>query len=972
MFEPSDGPRYFGVPVGVDFPRAVVSGLREHLKHAAPHAMGRVTLYVNTRRMQRRIRAIFDDGPAGFVPKIRLVTDLSESLELAHIPKAVPPLRRRLELVRLISTLLDADPNLAPRSSLFDLADSLMKLMEEMQGEGVSPDAIRGLDVSDQSGHWENALQFINIVQTYFRDQHDAPDREARQRRVIEELTALWANTPPTDPIIVAGSTGSRGATALFMKAVAALPLGAVILPGYDFSMPAECWDDLSDALTAEDHPQFRFRRLLADAGLPMTAVRRWSAEIPVCEDRNRLVSLALRPAPVTDQWLSEGPDLAGIETACADLTLVEAPTPRSEALAIALRLLKAAGDGQTAALVTPDRLLTRQVEAALQRWNILPDDSAGTPLPLTPSGRLLRHVLSLIGTELTAESLLTVLKHPLTQGDEHLWVQELELSLRKNGPPFPTRDALLVWAENQKVDARDWINWIFDTLDPLFGMTHADFGDFLAAHITAAEALARGPDREKQSLLWLKDDGEEALKQINAMRDESDCGLSLDVADYRNLFSAILSGGQVRNSEQPHPNILIWGTLEARVQGAELLILGGLNEGTWPERPDPDPWMNRAMRLKAGLLLPERRIGLSAHDFQQAIAAPEVWLTRSKKSDDAETVPSRWVNRLTNLLGGLEAGKPALQAMRARGDHWLALTNALEQPVDIDKAKRPSPRPPVSARPKRLSVTAIKHLIRDPYAIYARDILRLRPLDPLVLSPDARLRGTLLHRIMERFIDERTVETPEQARVRLLTIAETVLAQDAPWPTARSIWKAKLERVADWFLEREMARLPNIARSHVEAKGAVDIADPEFRLTGTADRIDRDHDGQLHIYDYKTGSPPTKKQQTHFDKQLLLEAWMAEQGGFDEVEKARVAGATFIGLGATPKEEPAPIGDDEEGVEVTWARFLALLTRYADPAQGYTARRAMFSEKTPSDYDQLARFGEWDISDDAVVEDLS
>lgn len=977
MFDPSDSPRYFGVPVGVDFPRAVVDGLRERLKGTAPHAMGRVTLYVNTRRMQRRIRAIFDAGPAGFVPKIRLITDLSDTLDLPHIPKPVPPLRRRLELVRLISALLDADPELAPRSSLFDLADSLMKLTEEMQGEGVPPEAIRNLDVSDQSGHWERALKFIHIVQAFFHDQHQAPDREARQRRVIEELARLWSASPPDDPVIVAGSTGSRGATALFMKTVAALPQGGVILPGFDFAMPANSWDDLTDALTAEDHPQFRFRKLMDDAGLPMSAVQPWSDAQPACDARNRLVSLALRPAPVTDQWLREGPALAGIETACANLSLVEAPTPRAEALAIALRLRKAAQDGQTAALVSPDRLLTRRVEAALQRWNILPDDSAGTPLQLTPPGRLLRHVLGLIGAELTAEGLLTVLKHPLThghaRGQHQLWTQELELELRKNGPPFPTRNALRAWAEKQRVDATDWLNWIFDAIEPLAGLDRADFGAFLETHIAAAETLATGPDAEKQCLLWQKDAGIEALKHVTAMRNESECGLTLDVADYRNLFASILSQGQVRNPDTPHPNILIWGTLEARVQGADLLILGGLNEGTWPERPDPDPWMNRAMRLKAGLLLPERRIGLSAHDFQQAIAAPEVWLTRAKKSDEAETVPSRWVNRLTNLLDGLpDTGRPALKEMRQRGADWLALAERLEQPQDIPKARRPSPRPPVATRPKRLSITAIKRLIRDPYAIYARDILGLRPLDALVRSPDAPLRGTLVHEIMEQFIKGRSDETPEQARARLLAITETVLAQNAPWPTARSIWKSKVERVADWFLDREMARLGNIQRSYVEEKGALHLTSPEFCLTAKADRIDRDQDGLLRIYDYKTGKPPSEKQQLYFDKQLLLEAVMAQRGAFKKIAAADVADATYIGLGATPSEVSAPLNHNDEGLEVMWARFLDLITRYEDPEQGYTARRAMFREQDFSDYDQLARFGEWDISDDAKAEDLT
>lgn len=977
MFKPSDAPRFYGVPVGVDFPRAVVEGLLQHFIDTPPEEIGKVELYVNTSRMQRRIRAIFDSGPASFVPKIRQISALSDSLDLSHIPPAVPPLRRRLELVSLISRLLEADPTLAPRSSLFDLADSLMKLMEEMQGEGVPPHVIRELDISDQSGHWDRALKFINIVQDFFGDRHEAPDREARQRRVVEELSEIWSANPPEHPVIVAGSTGSRGATALFMQAVAKLPQGAVILPGYDFAMPDKAWEDLSDALTAEDHPQFRFRRLLDNAGLPMSAVKRWSEDAPCSEPRNKLVSLALRPAPVTDQWLLEGPQLQDIAEACENITLIEAKTPRQEALAIALRLRQAAEDGQTAALVTPDRTLTRQVSAALLRWNIIPDDSAGTPLPLTPPGRLLRHVASLIGEDLTAETLLTVLKHPLTHGDERgqhqLWTQELELELRKNGPPFPDRLALLAWAKDQQnADLASWVNWIFDTLEPVLGLTDTTLAVLLNQHLATAEGLARGPNDEKETLLWLKDAGEEAFKIVESLRKEVSFEEVITVSDYRNLFGAILSGGQVRNPDTPHPKILIWGTLEARVQGADLLILSGLNEGTWPERPDPDPWMNRAMRDRAGLLLPERRIGLAAHDFQQAIAAPEVVLSRASKSDDAETVASRWVNRLTNLLGGLEEGKPALTSMRQRGQYWIGLAEKLEVVGEPVKAKRPSPRPPIDARPKQLSVTAIKRLIRDPYAIYARSVLQLKPLDPLVQTPDAPLRGTLIHEIMEEFIKGRCDETPKEAKERLLSIAETVLVQNAPWPTARAIWRAKLERVADWLIEREFDRAKEVTASHLEIDGALDIPEPKFRLTAKADRIDVDTGGLVHIYDYKTGKPPTKDQQVHFDKQLLLEVAMAERGAFPDLGRAKVAEATFIGMGSKPEEVSAPIDEEEEGTVVTWERFLKLLTRYTDPKQGYTARRAMFSDKDFSDYDQLARFGEWDISDKAEPEDLT
>jgi ATP-dependent helicase/nuclease subunit B len=441
LFADTATPRLFGLPPGADFGQAVVDGLIARMTDPAPEALGHVTLFVNTRRMQRRIREVFDAGPARILPRVRLITDLARDPASGDLPPAVSPLRRRLELSQLVAGLLDRTEGLAPRAALYDLADSLARLMDEMQGEGVSPADIAALDVTDQSGHWARSLEFLTIVQRFFGGSDDAPDPERRQRAVIERLAQRWLTEPPPGPVIVAGSTGSRGATALLIDAVARLPQGAVILPGYDFDMPAPVWEMLDDPLTGEDHPQFRFRRLMQRLGLGPDEIRPWTEAPPPSPARNRLISLSLRPAPVTDQWHSEGPQLGPLSEATAGLTLLEAPSPRIEAEAIALRLRHAVEQGITAALITPDRNLTRQVTAALDRWEIVPDDSAGTPLPLSPPGRLLRQVGEAIGARLTAEPILSILKHPLcntaNRGDHLRHSHDFELYLRHEGVPF-------------------------------------------------------------------------------------------------------------------------------------------------------------------------------------------------------------------------------------------------------------------------------------------------------------------------------------------------------------------------------------------------------------------------------------------------------------------------------------------------------------------------------------------------------
>ena len=976
MFEPTDIARVFALPPGADFARELVLGLKSRLEGQPPEAMARVELFMNTRRMQRRVEAVFDDLGPGFLPRIRLITDLADPIDRAHLPQPVPALRRQLELAALVGRLVETDPTLAPRSAIYDLAQSLGALLDEMQAEGVTPDDIAMLDVTDQSGHWERAQRFLQIVTHYFDPNSAAPDAATVNRIALANRLRRWSETPPQHPIIVAGSTGSRGSAFQLMTAAARLPQGAVILPGFDRDLPKNVWDVLrndirnTEAMQGEDHPQFRFARLMDRLNLALGDIGTWTDTPPPSPERNALVSLALRPAPVTDQWLSDGPALPSLKTATQSLTLLEAPSPRDEARAIALRLRQAVEDGTTAALITPDRMLTRRVTALLDRWGILPDDSAGTPAQLTAPGRLLRHIAQLRVNGPTADALLTILKHPLChtgadRGQHRLWTSELELFIRSKGVPYPDLTQLMAWKLAD--EAQDWLAWIDRCLlqSALQGQ-HA-LADHVDQHIALAQAICAGSTSDDASELWNKKAGETCNKAFEAVIENAGFGSAMSARDYADLVDGVLRAEEVRDRDAPHPKILIWGTIEARVMGADLVILAGLNEHSWPDVPPPDPWLNRRMRQQAGLLLPERRIGLSAHDFQQAIGAKDVWLTRAERSEDAETVPSRWLNRLTNLMLGLPqtGGPQAINDMRSRGQHWLSLGRALETPITTPSATRPSPVPPVVARPDELSVTNIEKLIRDPYAIYGSKILRLRQLHPIQHAPNPMHRGTIIHKVFEEFVSNTAQNGVPITEDQLMSVAHRILDRDVPWPTDRIQWRVRIEKVAHWFVENERARQANAHPVLFEQTGGIEIAQPPFRITAKADRVDLDDRSQAYVYDYKTGTAPTTDQQMQFDVQLLVTAALICEGGFKDFRPRGVAEARYISLSGDGKEVSAPLGDCPP------ERILAMLTKlieaYRDPQTGYTARNKMHKDIFGSDYDQLSRYGEWDVSDTAT-----
>jgi double-strand break repair protein AddB len=971
-------------PLGVDFSRAFVRGLRARMGAAPPEAMARTTLLVPTRRMARRVTEELRAGPACLLPRIETVSDLAPLVPDPLGRAEAGPLRLRLRLTALVRRQLESQDGLAPPSAAFDLAGSLLALLSEMQEEGVAPEALERIEAGQLSAHWQRSLAFLRIV-AGVAEPAGLVTEAARQAACLDALAAAWAAAPPPGPVIVAGSTASRAPTLRLMRLVLGLPEGAVVLPGLDADMPDAPWDDLraGDAPAgAQDHPQYRHAAALHALGRARADCPPWSGTAPAAPARNRLISLALRPAPVTDAWSVEGPDLTGVTEACAGLTLIEAPEPGMEALTIALGMREALEHGRRVALISPDRTLTRQVAAQLDRWGIEPDDSAGRPLSQSAPGRLLLMTAEMRGRAVEAEALAALLKHPVCHSSparaRHLArAREMERRLLRAGPlANPTRPAILAWArEAGAADA--WAEWCADAVARLAqAPARASLAEHVAEHLDLAGRIAGGsglgearPGERPTGALWDGPAGRAALALMTRLaREAGELSMPLGAGDYARMLHALMSAEEVRDPFSPHPDVMIWGALEARVRSADLVILGGLNEEAWPAQPAPDPWLNRRMRAEAGLRAPERVVGLSAHDFQQAASGAEVWLTRARRGAEAETVPSRWLNRLLNLLGGLEReGPEAVADMRARGAAWLGLAEAMRAPRprhEAPRAPRPAPRPPAAARPAQLSVTAVETLIRDPYDIYARHVLGLRALDPLRQGPDARLRGTALHEAMEVFAREVPGRLGEGAAEALRAAMAGVLEARLPWPGARAVWLGKFDRMAPAFLEAERARRAEGRPRLLERPGRMALPGLDVVLTAKADRLDEGPDG-ISVYDYKTGPLPGPKQQAHFAKQLALEAWMVAEGAFDEIGPRPVARAAYLRIGAAYADMPVDLG--AEAMAALRAGTVDLLGRYARAETGYVARLAPEALSYASDYDHLSRFGEWGDSTPAT-----
>ena len=988
-------PNVFTIPPTLPFADTLAAGLLARAGGAS-EALARMIVLLPTRRACRALREAFlrqSGGRPLLLPRLSPIGDVDEE-ELvltageyeaadgwADIPPAIPNLRRRLLLAELIRKFEERRGSDVTPDQAAWLAADLARLLDEMQTERRDAAGLAALVPERFAAHWQDTLKFLGILTEEWPKilaAEGALDPAAHRNRLLEAQAAAWRAKPPADPVIAAGSTGSIPATADLIATIAGLPQGLIVLPGLDTELDDAAWNEVENA---PSHPQHGLARLLARLGLARKDVAPWGVDTAprdgndppfVAAARLKVLSAALRPAEAPARRPGDGLSAETVSRAFAGpVAYLECANPREEAAAIALALREALDTpGATAALVTPDRDLARRVAAALQRWRIEIDDSAGTPLAAAPPVAFLRLVLEAAHQGFAPVPLLALLKHPLAgcgmaPGALRARARALERAALRGPRPAPGLDSLKRLAK----DHAAWLDDLARRMAPLaaaLATPRLEAEALLRAHVAAAEALAADDANEGGARLWAGEAGEAAARFIDELAPALRGIAPIRPDDYPELLEALLAAAVVRPRYGTHPRLAILGPLEARLQRFDLMILGGLNEGTWPATVAADPWMSRPMRRDFGLPLAERRIGLSAHDFVQAAMAPRVMLTRSLRQGGQPTRPSRWVLRIEAELDGLglfrEDSPHKLPSWRS--ESYQRLAQALDSGPPRPAA-RPTPCPPPEARPRRISVTQVELWRRDPYAIYARHILKLQPLEEIDADPSAAELGTALHDALAAFVNrlaDRPV--PADAFGALMRDAEAALAPLLDRPGVWAFWRPRFERIARWFVAAEaQRRAAGTLPVAVEAAGALELPAPRgpFTLHGKADRIDRQSDGTLAVIDYKTGTLPRAEDITlGFAPQLALEAAMAEGGAFGELN-GKVTALEYWRLAGRDGGEIRPVKADAATLIAQARRgFEALVALYdrADkdyPASPQPARAARFN-----DYVQLARTQEW------------
>jgi len=961
-------PSIFTIPAGESFVDALARQLLDETV-GDPLTLADFLILLPTRRACRALQEGFlraSQGRPLLLPRLQPLGDEDDELEgLADeldLPPIIPSLRRHLLLTRLV--LGQSGGAMTPEQAA-RLADELGRLLDQVQTEQLSFRQLERLVPAELARHWQITLDFLNILTEHWPAilaEQGWSDGAARRVAALSRRAEQWAATPPDFPVIAAGSTGSLPATARLLATIARLPRGRLVLPGLDRRLSADEQREIDHT-----HPQYALMKLVQSLDLHPAAVPLW----PGCRESPRAVWVAeaLRPAGTTEIWRLL--PIKAANEAFADVERLDCPGPREEAAVVALMMRATLEEpGRTAALVTPDRGLARRVAAELERFGVEIDDSAGRPLEVTPPGSFLALTARMVADEFAPHALLAALKHPLAvgglpPGEFRALVRLLERHALRGPRPGRGIAGLVALCG----DEPGLLAWLEQMQRLTAGLTAAcaapaiSLANLVAAHLALVEELTANHEGERQ--IWLGEAGRAAFSFMGALADAADALAPLAGRHYPGLLRQLMAAVTVRPAFGNHPRLAIWGPLEARLQQADLLILGGLNEGVWPPEPAPDPWMSRPMRQSFGLAPPERRIGLAAHDFAQGICAPKVALTRAARSGGAPTVPSRWLLRLDALL----------QRSRWRQADWLSWAATIDQPARLIEVGPPAPAPPVAARPRTLPATAIELWMRDPYGLYAQRILALRALDPIDADPAARDYGKAVHKAMELFVRGLPPgPLPVDALERLLDAGRIALERIKARPGLWAFWWPRFRSIAGWMVALEAKRRPYLRQSFVEIKGELVLPGPAgpFTVTATADRIDRLADGSLALIDYKTGAPPSSKEvAAGFAPQLPLEAMIAEAGGFAEIGPTAVSELWFWRLkgGATGGEQ-RPAGGDIPGLILAAESGLTeLIRRFDDPKTPYEARPHPDFAPKYSDYGHLARVQEWAAGDEGSEE---
>lgn len=1005
------GPSVYTIPSYQSFLDVVARGMLDQVQDN-PLLLADYKILVPDRDIAAALRQAFIEqlqGKTHIMPHIGTPGDMDDeqlslrisdnallSQALMDIPPAVSPLQRQLMLAQEILKIpgMSSSPQKAIK-----LGGELGKFLDEVQRHNVELRDIEYLVPAVFKDQWSKTAEFLKIITETWPEKLEEMGRidpEDHKNIVIQIQAEHWQQNKPKNPVFAVGFNDGTPAIQSLLQAVAKMPQGTLIMQGIDLGMDEQSWGQITPV-----HPQYIMKETLKGLNINRAAIREWEAQPLAVNDfvrapnpartnqsRQKLLSKVMRQ---TSNATEENAEKEKIDVqALNGMDLITCGTQQEEASVIALKMRESLEvPGRKATLVTADRSLARRVSARLRNWDITVQDAAGTPLSDTSAGIYLLSTAAMAAEEWAPVQLLEALKHPLATMGERKSSFRRKLSDLENmvfhGPrpvagangvksalsaafnraarrPQPTQTPEMLAAEQQALDT------LVDNIqaagqkffEKMSSKKPVPFQEILDEHIRFAEALARDDKESGAQRIWRNDDGVKAARFLTNLREVAHLVPSVTGQDYVSVLQTLMHDITIHSSATSHPTLKIMTPAQAQLLKSDIVIVGGLNDGVWPQKPNENPWLSPAMIEALGLPSPEIDIGREAYNFIQMASNPNVLLTRALRSSDAPSVSSPFLTKLMAVLrsAGLE------EAIEKK-THLLDIHKAMYTPAQVTPIEPPHVTPPVDKRPSQLPVTAVEMLMRDPYAVYVKYVLKLRPKDPLDTSPGVAERGIFTHAALDAFVKKYPGTLPDNAEEELLKIGRNTFKERINNPTVRAFWWPRFERIAKWFVkfEQERRTASKILGTEVHGKLEIDTGDGIFTLTAIADRLDRDENDQVTIIDYKTGGVPSQKSVAlGFSPQMTLEALIAFTGGFDGIDAADVGKLQYWKLsGGRPAAQVTDVkGDIKDLVDEARQGVTSLIKTFNDKNVPYLANPRPDWSPRYSQAQHLSRIDEW------------
>lgn len=818
------------------------------------------------------------------------------------------------------------------------IASQLENLFDEIEKNDIDIGKLHDIDDSNLSLHRQITLDFlksfhVQIKNSLIRD--NIFFNSSYQNFIINKFIEALNRYGTKNPIIIAGSTGSLSVGKKLIQAIAAQQNCLAVIYGFDHSLAT---------LNAQYHPNFLLNQLVEFLEINPASIQTYQGQNQLCtQSRSDFIKYCMLTHDQSHQWQDLDSKLNVIEIAqdlSDNFTLIEAKDEKEEAKLIALALY----DASNASVIVNNDKLATLLKYELENLGLQYNDSRNISILNSKIICFILSLLQLIENDFAAYDLLSLIKNPLFKDHANPIIFDLEkkiLRQERSETGLQGIKTKLKTVNDAKITA------FFDDLcRDLSALTqlshHINIASYSQQLIASVEKLT---NQTWHSLLQTQDGQVEIFELFEKLKKQD--FFMINSQNPLQIFRTIFSKASYYMMSDANAAIQILSPVEARLVNRDLVIIASLNEGDFPEIESQN-WLGKKIRKDLGVDKKLVKIGQNAYDFSHYLHNKKVILSRSLVKNNAVSICSPFLLKFKALCQKANIALNSGQNLKQQ----LLCMQECEQII----ASRANPKPPQHLRPKTLAITDIAKLRSDPYAIYAKKILKLKELQKIDYETGFAEFGSFIHKILEEY-----VKAP-QAKELFIKKAQKIFEDYFTSIQAQLTWWPKFENIFDNFIQTEEKF--SYLKNYTEIPAHIVINN--ITLRGKIDRAALNQNNAIDIYDYKTGQISSIKSViSGDDPQLTISALMIIEGliEIDMKNYDNIASINYWKLSLSNQSDITTIckKSDELQILINAAKsgLEKLFSYFENEENGYISAPKLKQYKK-NEYHHLARIDEW------------